>query len=397
MTVVAVDAKVGLSTRQIGALTELLYAKHVEPNPFILDVEYLEMGETLQIPRLVPATKLMHDMHRNSKVRKSGEVLIRHAPPLPLTIQSVGVLDGLCFEEDQVYRLPLEADEMEVRNHAIDLIFLDYQTAMGRIPHGFMGQEDAGVVTRSGSDMLFQVGDRVVMTAPSTFKTLAKGKVATRIPNDVSFSHAAAIPAQFVAARQVIYRLALLDKGDTILIHAAGNGTEQAAIQLVKSLGAIVYATVGSAEKKQLIIDSVRELRQGQATNGRGVNVVVNTLAGDELLASLDCVAPHGRFVEMGERKLLSNTTTPLSGLGENVSFIAVDASAWLKERSTLARRDLHAIMDLFGQENLDSALPLHFSDISEIGQVSRGIYRWDSVGKFVFDMRPKSQVQQAM
>ncbi|KID86033.1 Beta-ketoacyl synthase [Metarhizium guizhouense ARSEF 977] len=191
-------------------------------------------------------------------------------------------------------------------------------------------------------------------------------------------------------------------------MYTAGNGTGQAAIQLVKSVGAVVYAAVGSAEKKQLLIDVYRvpeehisysrdaSFAKGvkRVTNGRGVDVVVSvTLVGDQLLASLECIAPHGRFVEMGEKKFCSNTTIPLFGLGENVSFIAVDASAWLKERSTLARRDLHAIMDLFGQGKLHSAVPLHVSDISETGQVLIGIHHGDSVDKFVFDMRPESQV----
>ncbi|KAG8412207.1 Type I Iterative PKS [Metarhizium acridum] len=408
ITVVAFDAKDALSEGQIGALTQLLYAKHIEPNPFILDVEYLEMGETLQIPRLVPATKVMHEIHRNAKERNSGEVLVGDAPPLSLTIQSVGVLDGLYFEEDQAYQLPLEADEIEVQNHAIGLNFKDYLTAMGRMPHGVMGQECAGVVTLAGSETCFKAGDRVVMTAPSTFKTLARGKVAARIPDDMTFAHAAAIPAQFVTAWQVIHRLARLEQGETILIHTAASGTGQAAIQLAKSLGAIVYATVGSAEKKRLLIDAYQvpeehifysrdtSFEKGiqRVTNGRGVDVVINTLVGDGLLASLKCVAPHGRFVEIGEKKLVSNTTIHLSGLRENVTFIVFDASAWLKERFTLARRDLSKIMDLFAQGKLHSALPLHICDISEVGGVFKRIHRGDSIGKFVFEVNPESQVQ---
>lgn len=96
-------------------------------------------------------------------------------------------------------------------------------------------------------------------------------------------------------------------------------------IQLAKSRGAIVYANVGSAEQKRLLIDAYRipeehifysrdaSFAKGikRVTNGRGVDVVINTLVGDKLLTSLECVAPHGRFVEMGEKKLVSKPLSP--------------------------------------------------------------------------------------
>ncbi|KAJ5180539.1 polyketide synthase [Penicillium capsulatum] len=408
ITIVALEAADGLSDHQMSMVTQLLLAKHINSDPRILDVEYLEKGKVLQIPRIVPAISLTHDFRRRSKSEVSGPLLVRDSPPLSISKESMGILDNLHFVEDESVHLPLPADELEVQVQAIGLNFKDCLVALGQIPNSSMGQECAGIVTRVGSGTSFQPGDRVLLTAAQTFQTLVRGKMAVRIPEEMSFASAAAIPVQFGTAYEVIHRLAQLEEGDFILIHTASSGTGQALIQMARPLGATVLATVGSQKKKEFLMETYgipeehifysrdTSFAKGvmRVTHGLGADVIVNTLTGSGFSASWECIAPNGRFIEIGKRNILSNAQIPLYGLRNNVSFMTYDASLWIQKRPLKARRDLEKIVALFSEGNLHTALPLHVHDVSEVTQVLKTVQRGECIGKFVFAVNPESQVQ---
>ena len=134
-----------------------------------------------------------------------------------------------------------------------------------------------------------------------------------KFPRNLSFAQAASIPLVFATAYHALYALARLRKGETILIHAAAGGVGLAAVQLAQRIGAVVLATAGSQEKRAylrslgvaLVMDS-RTLDFADEilcyTGGRGVDVVLNSLAGAFQQKSLAVCASHGRFVEIGKR-----------------------------------------------------------------------------------------------
>ena len=408
VTIAAFDARALLSEKQIAMLTQLLVKKHLQPDPSIFDVEFLEINNVFHIPRVAQSTTVTQELLKRSRNRNSSLVSFSDAPPLALTIDSVGMLETLHFEEDVAYSEPLAEDDVEIQTRAIGMNFKDYLIAMGQVTNAVVGQECAGIVTRVGSNASVKPGDRVILIALGAFKTYARGKVAIPMPENLSFTEAAAIPAQFGTAWEVLHRLARLQKGESILVHTAASGTGQALIQMAKAIGAIVYATVGSSDKQKFLVDHYgipeenifysrdTSFAKGvmRVTKGRGVDVLVNTLIGELFQASLNCMAPYGRFVEIGLKSITSNDSLPLYGFRNNISFITFEGSIWLKERLDVARVDLEKIVGEFAQGKLHTALPLITRDIFEIEETFKTVQRGDTIGKYVFEITRESKVQ---
>ncbi|PYH44099.1 putative polyketide synthase [Aspergillus saccharolyticus JOP 1030-1] len=412
ITVIDFDADETLIPSQLEKLTRLLFARHINSDPRIIDSEYREQDGILHIPRVTPATHTTHQLAQRSSPRTTRLRALSASPPLSLHISSIGILDTLAFIEDTASpTTPLAADEIEIATRAIGLNLVDTLTALGHLPDGPLGQECAGIVTRTGPAVTqVQVGDRVALaTEHGSFKTpFARGRVAVRIPDGISFTTASAIPAQASTAWTAIHRLAHLQPEESILIHCVAGGTGQIAVQLARLLGATVYATVGSAEKKQLLMDqyqlpeshifSSRDTAFAagimRATNDRGVDVVLNCLTGEGLLASWKCVAAYGRFVELARTNILDNAALPMYAFRKNVTFSALDAVAWRAERAGVACRDLERVMELVGEGLVQPAWPLQVRDIGEVNEVFREVQLGDAVGKFVFEVRKESKVQ---
>ncbi len=139
-----------------------------------------------------------------------------------------------------------------------------------------------------------------------------------KMPEDMSFEAAATLPCVYTTVYYSIFDVARLQRGESILIHAAAGGLGQAAIILAQHIGADIYVTVSSSAKKQFLIDTYglsedhvfnsRDLTFAKGvkrmTGGRGVDVVLNSLAGEALRQTWLCVAPFGRFVEVGKRDI---------------------------------------------------------------------------------------------
>lgn len=408
-SIVCFEGHADLSDLQLRGFLQVLRRNHIERSAKAQDAEYLEVNGMLTIPRLVKASDLSLELLARSMPRTTGVNRIEDAPPLVLTIGSVGLLDTLHFAEDKDSSSPLAADEVEIQTKAIGMNFKDCLSALGQIKNTAMGQECAGVVTRAGPKTRFMPGNRIVLAAADTFKTLARGKAhgAFLMPDDMAFTTAAAIPTQFGTAWEVIHKLARLRRGESILIHAAAGGTGQAAIQIAKSLGATVFATVGSRYKKQLLIDEyqipaerifysrdtsfARKIKR--KTNERGVDVIINSLVGEGLLASWDCIAPYGRFIEIGKKDIMSNSSLPMFAFCKNASFISFDGSLWLQDNPLEASRDLETLIEMFAMNKIHVPRPLHVRDISEVEKVFRLVQEGASAGKFVFEITKDSQV----
>lgn len=147
------------------------------------------------------------------------------------------------------------------------------------------------------------------------------------------------MPCVFSTAIHSILELGGLQKGQTVLIHSACGAVGLAALQLCQLTGATVYATVGSTEKVQYLQDKFNIPRDMifssrddsfaagvmNATNGRGVDLVLNSLSGELLHASWQCVAKFGRMVEIGKRDFQGHGKLQMSIFESNRSFFGVD------------------------------------------------------------------------
>lgn len=262
--------------------------------------------------------------------------------PLKLTIKTPGLLDTFRWAEDELYHTDLPEDWVEVEVRAVGLNFKDVLVALGSLDERKLGVDAAGVVTRVGRAVTgLKVGDHVMTATCDAFATYvrfpAAGAIA--IPGDMSFEDAASMPLVFLTAYYALVTAGGLTEGETILIHAAAGGVGQAAIILAQKIGAEVFATVGSDDKRQLVrelygipddhIFSSRDTSFAKgvmrATGNKGVDVVLNSLAGEALRLSWHCLAKFGRFLEIGKADLFANTGLDMRPFLDNKSYIGVN------------------------------------------------------------------------
>lgn len=313
----------------------------------IADDELTERNGVIYIPRVEA------DDERNSKLR-NGPNQEPHlerfgAPgersPLALRIGKVGLLETLYFGEDtEIMDTDVKSNEIEVENKASSINFRDVAASMGIIEDFKLGDECAGFVTKVGANVKnFKVGDRVVALRPGqgAHRTLVRNPASWcyKLPDSMSFADAAAMPLILGTAWYALADTARLSSSDSVLIHAAAGGVGQMAIQIAQRVGAKIYATVGSPAKRQLLKD-VYGLKEEQmfssrdasfakgvmeATNGKGVDVILNSLAGPLLHASWACLAPFGRFLEIGKRDIHENSKIGMDPFRRNVLFASID------------------------------------------------------------------------
>jgi phthiocerol/phenolphthiocerol synthesis type-I polyketide synthase C len=221
-----------------------------------------------------------------------------------------------------------------------------------------------------------------------------------RLPHGTSFDTAAAVPTVFVTAQYALATLANLRRGETLLVHGGAGGVGFAAIQIARRLGARVFATAGTPAKRRLLhhmgVEAAFDSRNlafadmvMEATGGRGVDVVLNALAGEAMERSLACLAPFGRFIELGKRDFFANTRIGLRPFRKNLSYFGVDADQLLKERPEIADRLLAEIAEGFAEGSF-APPPCQVFESSEIVDAFRLMQQSRHVGKII--VRPPSR-----
>jgi NADPH:quinone reductase-like Zn-dependent oxidoreductase/SAM-dependent methyltransferase/acyl carrier protein/short-subunit dehydrogenase len=290
-------------------------------------------------------------------------------PELPLRLESRerGRLDTLRFTP--LARPGCGAGEVLIEVKAAGLNFRDVLKALalypGEAPDArIFGDEVSGIVKAVGPDVKHVApGDRVFGLAVFGLatETLARASDVRRIPADLSFEEAATLPVVFMTAWYSLKEIAHLKKGERVLIHAGAGGVGMAAVQIAQHLGAEVIASAGSATKRALLetlgVRHVIDSRRGdfveavmELTGRRGVDVVVNALAGEAIPMGLACLAEFGRFIEIGKRDIYQNSRIPLWPLRRNASFHVVAMDAVFHGDPERTRQMLGELADLVEQ-----------------------------------------------
>ncbi len=206
------------------------------------------------------------------------------------------------------------------------------QGELSRTPH-IVGYQCAGTVLEVGASVTgFVRGDRVVtvgLDGSHAERRVVDQSFAWVIPEGLPTDEAAAVPVPFGTADDCLFEFGRLVAGETALIHAGGSGVGIAAIQLAKRAGARVFATASSPEKLARLADLgldegidyaatdfVAEARR--LTDGRGVDVVVDSVGGTTLQGSLDVLAYRGRCVTVGDAGRVAVETVDVSNLRPN-------------------------------------------------------------------------------
>ncbi|HEX2316790.1 MAG TPA: SDR family NAD(P)-dependent oxidoreductase [Thermomonospora sp.] len=271
-----------------------------------------------------------------------------------LRVRDVGLSYRLSWEETDPQGPP-PPGTVTVAVRAVGLNYRDIVQVTGLLPpaafengvtgHG-VGFEFAGVVTAVGADVDGpRVGDRVAGLASgalaSHLTTLARAT--TPIPDGMDFTEAATLPVAYATVHQCLHTVARLRPSETVLVHGGAGGVGLAALRYARLCGAQVIATAGTEPKRDLLralgaahvfnsrtLDFVPEVLR--VTGGRGVDVVVNSLAGPALTRGFELLAPGGRFLEIGKRDIFEDNALPLGRFAANVTFAAVDLDALLAD-----------------------------------------------------------------
>nr|QVV57684.1 beta-ketoacyl synthase [Myxococcales bacterium] len=323
--------------------------------------------------------------------------------PFRLEVPEPGALDRLALREST--RRPPGPGEVEIEIVAAGLNFIDVMKAMGiypGMPPGpvLLGLECAGrvVAIGEGVDRVY-VGQEVVAFAAGSFGShvTTPALLVAPKPRELTFEQAAAIPVVFMTVHYAISRLARANPGERILIHTATGGTGLAAIQLARFIGAEIFATAGSEEKRGYLrahgiehvmdsrtLDFAREVMD--ATSGQGVDVVLNTLTGEARMRSLEILAPYGRFVELSKRDIYENGQLAMTPFRKSLSYAAVDLAGMSVERPDLLGSLLREVMRLF-DEGVFTPLPTRVFPASEVQEAFRLMAQSKHIGKIVVSM----------
>jgi polyketide synthase 7 len=213
-------------------------------------------------------------------------------------------------------QVELEAGQVRVAVQAVGVNFRDVLVALGMVPDQapVLGGEGAGVVVEVGPGVTgLAVGDRVMGLFGAGSMAVVDQRLIVGVPQGWSFAEAAGVPVAFLTACYALVDLAAVRAGESLLVHAATGGVGMATVQLARQMGLEVFVTASRGKWDTLRDmgfdeDHIADSRTPEfeekflaATGGRGVDVVLNSLAGDFVDASLRLLPSGGRFIEMGK------------------------------------------------------------------------------------------------
>lgn len=375
------------------------------------DAEWRESNGTIKVGRFSLDHKQNEGVDRHLNDWTGVMPLGEHNGPLRLTVGKPGLLDTLHFTPDNRWvDKPLNDQEVEIEVKASGLNFRDVMISMGVLKDSFLGFEVGGVVKSVGSKVThIKVDDRVAAFGSGAHASLLRTNefVCAKIPDDMSFETAAAVSVVHATAYHALVNLAKLRKGQSLLIHAAAGGVGQAAIQLAKHLGLLVYATVGSAEKRKLLIEKY-DVNPGhifnsrdtsfvhgikRVTNSRGVDCILNSLSGELLRQSWYCLATFGIFIELGLRDVVGNTRLDMKPFMQNTTFTLFNLVTVTEQMPDQAGEVFTAVHDLVRQGILTAPSSLTSYPLGETENAFRLMQSGRHLGKLVLVMGEEHEV----
>ncbi|WP_437608159.1 SDR family NAD(P)-dependent oxidoreductase [Sorangium sp. So ce834] len=334
---------------------------------------------------------------RLGRLRGDDALVPPSAGAYRLHVAAKGTIESLALVPYEEATRPLAEGQIRVAVRAAGLNFRDALDALGMYPGdpGPLGAEGAGVVLEVGPGVTeLAPGDRVMGLLSAAFGpiALADHRMVSRIPAGLSFVEAASIPVVFLTAYYGLVDLGRLRPGERVLVHAAAGGVGIAAVQLARHLGAEVFATASPpkwATLRALGLDDDHiassrsadfEAHFRRTSGGRGVDVVLDSLARELVDASLRLVAlaPDGRFVEMGK----SDVRDPLAVAASHpsVAYRAFDLAEAGPERIQAMLAELVALFE----RGVLRVPPITPCDLRRAPQAFRALAQARLVGKVV-------------
>ncbi|KAI3341201.1 KR-domain-containing protein [Ustulina deusta] len=334
---------------------------------------------------------------------------LAEASPAQLSVGKVGVTDTLHFQMQLPSNPP--AGYVDVETKVFGLNAKDVYGIAGHVEtRGATNSlEFSGIVKALGpgvNGQELQVGDRVVVMAPnysSTVNRVPAWCVHKMLPTE-DLVTLATMPVAYSTALYALCDRANLRADESVLIHAGAGGLGIAAIRIAQWIGATVFTTASTVSKREFLEQHlglspshifhshddrfVEDVRN--ATNERGVNVVLNSLTGDLLHASWRCISRFGRFVEVGKRDLSDGGKLDMHIFLRSCTFTAFDLSELFYDDDSYYRETLTSkmkqVLQLFRLGEI-KPLPVKTFPPSEIPQAYRYFSSRDHIRKIAVSL----------
>ncbi|RAH70054.1 type I polyketide synthase [Aspergillus aculeatinus CBS 121060] len=320
-----------------------------------------------------------------------------------LEVATPGLLNSLVFTEDPTIDEALADDCVEIEPCAFGLNFRDIMVALGQLDETRMGFECSGVITHAGPRVYAFILGYFATRVRIPFTNVAQ------MPAEMDFLTAASIPLAFITAYHALVDLARLQRDERVLIHSGTGGVGQAAIMVARWIGAEIFVTVGSEHKRDFLVEeygirpshifSSRNRSFANhlmsATKGKGVDVVLNSLAGALLRETWQCVGMVGRFIEIGKRDIEQNSMVEMGPFGRSTMFASLDLITLGERRGKEVQRILGAINGLMEKREIRPVRPITRFDMGDIEKAFRTMQTGQHVGKIVMEVKKEEEEEE--
>ncbi|TGO23727.1 hypothetical protein BPAE_0123g00170 [Botrytis paeoniae] len=347
------------------------------------DLEYTGIDGYLNISRVSEATAVNnHISERKNCMEKTRE--FGEGQSLKMSVKTAGLIDSTEFVKDGLRFEPLDAEEIEIEVHAAGVNLKDLLDIAGKVDSDVYGFEGAGIVTRAGEQC-----------------TQIRPEIGLKFPQ------AASIPVAFTTAWYSLHEVGLMQPREIVLIHSGAGGTGQALIQVAKLLGSEIFTTVSTATKKQHLM-KMYDIREDhiffsrdtsfadrimRMPQGKEVDVVINSVSGDRLAATWECIAPFGRMIEIGIGDVLTHGKLNMYPFARNTTFSTVNLDILATQRPQMMSKTGRKIIELVVENKLHPFNSLKVLPISNLAKATRALQGGKHIRKMVVDLRREANV----
>ncbi|MCJ1384548.1 hypothetical protein MMC17_007665 [Xylographa soralifera] len=389
---ITLDVEYNESTSTYLAIERVLRLLLNTPSRTHIDSEFVERGSVISVNRIVPDEPI--NTAKNNEKR-------------------LGTLDSLYYSEMSNGELPILENHIEVDIKAAGLNFKDVAVAMGIVPENehLLGLEGSGVVRRVGKGAgKFRVGERVAVLKNGTFANRIQCPVgrAHHIPIDMSFRDAATIPLVYLTSMYSLFDVGGLSKGKSVLIHSAAGGVGLSSIQLAQWIGAEIYVTVGTKDKRQFLHENFKIPYERMfssrstdfaseimaATKDKGIDVIINSLTGELLDESWRICADGGNMVEIGKKDIVDRNFLSMEPFDRNCSFRAVDFSYSKQIKDSLIASLLQRTFKLVSEGHVKAVHPIKTYSFDDIASSFAFMRSGRHMGKIVITDETEVPIQ---
>jgi phthiocerol/phenolphthiocerol synthesis type-I polyketide synthase C len=330
--------------------------------------------------------------------RPLGSAREGEAPgPFSAALKEPGNLSSVGFLHVARHRPARDEVELEMLAAGLSLVEASGSGVLAGDGIAPLWIECCGRLAALGSDVTgWSVGDEVLALARGSLSSRVHTKASfiVRKPRRLDVEEAATVPLAFLTAHYALHHLARLQRGDRVLIYSAEQAVGLACTALAQEAGAAVFAAVATDEGRPRLerlgvhravvsgssafVDQVMD-----ATRGQGVDIVVNSLAGDALAHGVDLLRPGGRFVELGRGDRLEGAQVPLRHFQHGRSLFLVDLDSMMAKRPDACGRLLRRAVLFYEAKNLDP-LPRRVFPSSDLSDAFQHLAAGSNIDKVV-------------